>query len=147
MSYSLCNLGDCHRLPGRPAFIPTSRPRGVKAKGLLFERRVGKILEGIYPRVYSGEWFAYSDDKRVGVCCIDHYAVLHSHIVLVECKLSEKDEAWAQMANLYAPILEREYSLPVSRVQAVRHLRTGRKLINDIRDARPGREHLWHLLV
>src|SRR5215207_3136698 len=147
MTHCLQELRRCHRLVARPSFIPASRPRGTKALGLRFERRVGALLKRSFADVHSGEWFEYLDARRVGVCQIDHYVVLNSHIILLECKLSESEAAWPQMKNLYAPILERHYGLGVARVQVCRHLRTGRRLIADLSAARPGGEFLWHLLV
>jgi len=136
----------CSPLPCRPHYIPQARLRGVKAKGITFEKRVGKVLRGMFSEVRSGVWFEYHTQTRSGVCCMDHFVVLPSHIILVECKLSEKDTAWAQM-NLYAPLLAAHYGKAVARVQATRHLRTGRKLIEDVALAKPDAEHLWHVLV
>lgn len=147
MTHCLQNLQRCYRLAKRPSFIPVSRPRGTKALGLRFERRVGALLRRQFHEVHSGEWFEFVDAKRQGVCQIDHYIVLHSHIILCECKLSEAEAAWPQMKDLYAPILERHYGLPVARVQIVRHLRTGRKLIDNLFAAQPNGEYLCHLLV
>jgi hypothetical protein len=147
VSYSLVGLVDCGRLKCRPSFIPRSRPKGLKGKGLSYERKVGKVLNVLFSHVHSGAWFRYSDRVREGVCQIDHYVCLGSYTLLIECKLSENQEAWEQMKSLYAPILEQYFGVPVARVQATRHLRTGRKLILDPREARPGQEALWHVLV
>lgn len=136
----------CRPLPARPHYIPLARLRGVKAKGITFEKRVGKVLRGLFDDVRSGTWFEYHTQTRSGVCCMDHFVLLRDRIILVECKLSEKDTAWKQMA-LYAPLLAAHYQLPVARVQAARHLRTGRRLIDDVALAKPDAEHLWHVLV
>jgi hypothetical protein len=147
MSYQLQELSRCGRLPCRPTFIPKARLRGVRARGITFERKVGKVLRALFPFVTSGEWFEYHDARRSGVCQIDHYCLLPDRIILVECKLSESDEAWGQMKDLYAPILQKLWDLPVARVQATRHLRSGRNLLGDVREAKPGREALWQVLV
>jgi hypothetical protein len=148
MAYCLDGLARCAPLATRPVFIPKPRRRlGAKGKGITFEKKVGKVLRMLFPQVHSGVWFEYADAKRVGVCQIDHYVVLRDKILLVECKLSEKEEAWVQMKDLYAPILQQHYGLGVARVQATRYLRTGHKLLNDLRMAEPGCEYLWHLVV
>lgn len=147
MSHCLVDLRACQPLAARPKFIPKARLRGRRAAGLTFERKVGKVLSVLFSHVHSGVWFEYHDSKRSGVCQIDHYVLRPGMVLLVECKLSESDDAWEQMSRLYAPILERHYGLPVSRVQATRCLRSSRALLDDPRQAKSGREHLWQVLV
>jgi hypothetical protein len=148
MTYCLSNLQRCAILRERPTFIPKAkRLRGSRAAGMAYEKKVGKVLRILFKEVHSARWFEYEDSARAGVCQVDHFVVLPEKIILVECKLSETEEAWSQMADLYAPILAQHYRRGVARVQAARHLRTGRKLLSDINAAKPGQEYLWHLLV
>jgi hypothetical protein len=147
MSYELRGLVACSPLPQRPAFIPQPRrKRGAKGLGLTFEKRVGLILARFYPEVHSGVWFEFQDMRRRGVCQPDHYVVLANYVLLVECKLSETEDAWTQM-ELYAPILEHHFGRPVARVQACKYLRSRRRTIDRPHQALPGQESLWHVLV
>lgn len=149
MHHQICTLQTCQSLPGRPAFIPLNRGKGTKALGLAYEKKVGKALERIWPQgVRSGIWFEFLDD-RPRWCQVDHFVVLPNQILLVECKLAEKNSAWSQMRDLYAPILSRLHpNRPVTRVQATKILRSGKRPIKDIREALlwPGGEFLWHNL-
>lgn len=149
MAYRLAQLQECRPLTARPVFIPRARLRGVKLKGLTYERRVGKSLKAIWSHVRSGVWFEYRDsDGQPRWCQPDHFVPLAKTVILFECKLSEKEEAWQQMRCLYAPILEMHYQLPVTCVQVCRFLRTGNGLILDPRQALewPGGDFLWHHL-
>lgn len=137
----------CQRLPKKPAYIPKARLRGTKALGLTFERKVGLVLGRLFSEVHSGVWFEYQTLDKVAVCQPDHFAVLSDKIILVECKLSEKIEAWVKMRELYAPILEQHYARPVARVQAARHLRSGLPVVLDVRRVVGGGEYLWHVLT
>lgn len=132
----------------RPSFIPRAKLKGLPARGIGYERKVGKSLKRIWTHTRSGIWFEYFDANGKGWCQPDHYVVLARQILLVECKLSEKDLAWDQMRWLYAPILEMHYKLPVTRVQACKILRSRRAIIVDVREAlaQPGGEFLWHHL-
>jgi hypothetical protein len=147
----LVHLQGCDRLDGRPPFIPQPRRLvGTKAKGLSFERKVGKVLRDAFGlEVHSGAWFEFRDRNGVGCCQPDHFVLFERVVLLVECKLSERDEAWGQMHKLYKPVLEFYFKRPVVCVQACRFLKSGRGLIYKIQDAlaRPWEDHLWHLLI
>src|SRR5215207_3219358 len=150
MHHQIAVLQTCASLPCRPAFIPPQRGKGTKALGLAYEKKVGKLLAKHWPgRLRSGVWFEFLDD-RPRWCQVDHFVVLPNQILLVECKLAEKASAWSQMRDLYAPILSRLYpNRPVTRVQATKILRSGKRPIKDIREALlwPGGEFLWHFLT
>lgn len=147
MHHQIFALSSCSSLQSRPSFIPPQRGRGTKALGLAYEKKVGKVLRRLFPEVFSGTWFEFLDD-RSRWCQIDHFVVLPGQVLLVECKLSEKDSAWSQMRDLYTPVLLSLYHRPVTRVQATKFLRSGRRPINDVREALlcPGGEFLWHHL-
>jgi hypothetical protein len=78
---------------------------------------------------------------------MDHFVVFSMQVLLIECKLKETDKAWEQIAK-YRRVLSSYFCLPVTGVQAVRYLSSGRKPLVDIHDAlqRPGRDFLWHHL-
>lgn len=135
-------------LASRPKFIPRVRAlTGTKGRGLTYERKVGRVLKGYWPHVRSGVWFAFVDRNGPGVCQVDHFVVLPDQVLLVECKLSENDMAWAQINDLYRPILGDYFGLTVTGVQATKHVRSADALL-DIRSAvaHPGATALWHCL-
>lgn len=138
----------CHALPTRPKYIPAPRrrPKGAKALGLTYEKRVGVYLSRLFPGLRSGVWFEFEGPER-GCCQMDHFVVLDEQVLLVECKLKETFKAWPQIAR-YRRVLSAYFCLPVTGVQAVRYLSSGRKPLVDIHDAlrRPGRDFLWHHL-
>lgn len=149
MHHQILYLGDCARLRSRPKYIPApKRVRGTKALGLGYEKKVGKTLRQLFGDVHSAVWFSFFDCGVAKCCQIDHFVVLSNQVLLVECKLSEKEVAWSQMRDLYAPILFKIYGQPVTRVQATKFIRSA-KPINDIREAlrQPGGEFLWHHLA
>lgn len=146
--YQIVGLETCAPLACRPRFIPKARPRGLKAVGIAYERKVGVLLRKIFRSVESGRWFEFVDCGQTRCCQVDHFVNLPNQVLLIECKLSEKDHAWEQMRNLYAPILMSLYGKPVTRVQATKILRSGKRPILDLREALlwPGGEFLWHFL-
>lgn len=140
-------LAYCAALKTRPTFIPRNRAKGgSKGAGLAYERKVGRYLGRLFPAVKSGLWFEFLDGNGKGWCQIDHFVRLEDQVLLVECKLAEREEAWTQMSQLYVPVLERLYKLPVTQVQACKILRTRRAIIEDVRGVVPGRKYLWHFL-
>lgn len=134
----------------RPRYLPkVSRARGSRAAGLAYERKVGKLLERLWPgEVNSGHWFEFTDAYGQGCCQPDHFVVFPEQILLVECKLTENRSGWEQIRGLYRPVLEAEFRLPVTGVQACKHLRQTKVPILDIREAlrAPGFDLLWHYL-
>lgn len=134
-------------LAARPKYIPRVIVGGVKRQGLTYEKKIGRVLRGYWPHAQSGVWFAFVDRNGPGVCQVDHFVVLPEQVLLVECKLTENDMAWAQIKDLYGPILADYFGLTVTGVQAVKHLRNAEALL-DVRDAlrAPGACALWHCL-
>lgn len=88
----------------RPAANPWSQPhvRGLKAKGLTFERRVARALPG----AKHGLWFQFEDANGLGFCSPDLVLSLGSEAVILECKLTDCAEAREQLSGLYIPVLE-----------------------------------------
>jgi len=102
----------------RPAHIPHSRPRGVKAVGLRYERAVAKAIPG----AIHNQWFSFVDKNGHGHCCPDIILDLGRGIVVLECKLTDVDEARSQLEWLYKPVLARAYNKPVRGIVVTRHL-------------------------
>lgn len=106
-----------------------NRAKGSKAQGLAYERKFGKRLRarqarfGFPGEIFSGQWFRFKDAGGFGFAQPDFYILRADHIILFECKLTGKDEAWRQLRDLYSPLLEEFYSRPVICVQVCKNIR------------------------
>lgn len=77
------------------------RAKGTRAQGLRFERSVGKTLPG----AVHHQWLRFVDNAGPGYCCPDYLMVVRSTLWVVECKLTDWNEAEIQMRDLYVPVL------------------------------------------
>ena len=104
---------------------PIPHPRGSRARGMAFERAVGKELKTRFPLIplKSGQWFRFSDSLGTSHAQPDHYLIFPQLILLLECKLKQNTTAEEQLLHLYRPILEYTYHRPVFTIQAFRHWR------------------------
>lgn len=111
---------------------PKSRPRGVKAKGLRYERALAKVI----PSAKHGLWFNFVDRNGPGFCSPDFIIEGHSFVAVLECKLTDTDEARKQIRALYTPILEKFYSKPVLGVVVAKYLTpNSRNIVHDLASA------------
>src|SRR5882724_2908233 len=94
-----------------------SRPRGSKAAGLAFERKVGKKLL----LATHNPWFEFSDRNGRGFCSPDYVIVREKWLVVLECKLTSVAEAREQLLFLYKPVLEHVYKLPMRGIIVVKN--------------------------
>lgn len=137
-------------LTDRPDCIPKARPRGLAAKGLTYERQVGKRLAKAWPNVVGHQWFRFWDREGPGFCQTDYYIVLPNQVLLIECKLTETPRGFEQIGLLYRPILSELYGLPVTGVMVCRNLvsRTSPCLIRNVQESlrAPGGNFLCLLL-
>lgn len=101
----------------RPEFIKKSRPKGAKAKGLAYERAVGTAVGG-----NCGQWFHYIDAQGPGWCQTDVLLVSAKRVVVLECKLTDTEDAVEQLLHLYFPVLREVYRLPVYGVVVTKNL-------------------------
>lgn len=102
----------------RPACIPHSRPRGVKAVGLRYEWALAKAL----PSAKHGPWYEFTDQNGPGYCQPDCVWDLGTHLAIFEAKLSNIAQAEAQLKGLYLPVLQAAHKRPVVGIIVVRHL-------------------------
>jgi hypothetical protein len=111
----------------RPACIPHGRPRGVKALGVSYERRVGAaVVARLGPAsVRSGQWFEFEDANGHGWCQVDVLARLGDLVAVLECKLADVAGAQGQLRELYLPVVALATRRPVVGVVVVRHLERG----------------------
>jgi len=94
---------------GRPKGMPVSRPRGTKAQGLAYERKLASAL----PLAKHGQWFEFVDQNGNGYCQPDLFLDLGEVILVLECKLRWTLEGHMQVQHLYKPVLERAFGKPV----------------------------------
>lgn len=116
----------------RPACIPKSRPRGIRAVGLRFERKLAKALPG---EVLCGQWFAFRDENGHGYCQPDFLILQRDCVTILECKLSDIEGAEAQLRRLYMPVVRKALGAPVRAIVVSRHVTrapTGAKIYCDL---------------
>lgn len=119
-----------------------------------YERKVVKELarqlrEGELPdgELFAGQWLVFYDARGRGFAQPDAYIVFSRAVLAVEVKLTQTEIAEDQLQNLYRPLLERLYKLPVHLLQVCRHLRYERGLVESPREVLEWpRDHVstWH---
>jgi len=118
MARYVAGLTQAHRLPGRPTCIPLARPRASsKLYGLRYERSVAQCTSGQH-----GVWFSFHDANGPGYCQTDVLLGLDGGIVVLECKLTEVEEARRQLSYLYIPVVARALGKPAKGIVVTRHL-------------------------
>lgn len=65
------------------------------------------------------------DENGIGYAQPDHYIVTEKYILLFECKLKQTNGAVSQMIDLYKPLLEHIYGLPVFCIQVFKFFTWG----------------------
>lgn len=108
-----------------PAHIPKSRPKGVRAAGLRYE----KALAAAIPQAIRGQWFEFRDLNGPGHCQTDLLIVGKKRVVVIESKLTEVDQGRDQIKNLYFPVVQMVWpdKKPLG-IVAVRHLSKEQRL-------------------
>ncbi len=96
-----------------------SRPRGTKALGLRYEKKVAAAI----PDAEHGKWFTFQDRNGYGWCQIDLLFSRRGQLYVVECKLSDYWAARSQIDWLYRPILEEVYQTKVKGIVVQKVLR------------------------
>jgi hypothetical protein len=93
----------------RPSCIPIGRPRGVKARGIAYERSVAAALQAEYGKipVKYGSWFEFHDANGRGYAQVDYLLYVQSldQYVVGEAKLTDTAEAWRKLREFYLPIV------------------------------------------
>lgn len=106
------------------------RRKGAKARGLTFERKIGKKLLSA-PKAWgglrAGTWIRFEDCGGPGWAQPDFFFLGESRIVLLEAKLTETPAGWEQLWGLYAPLLMEIFpSREIICVQVCQNLARGR---------------------
>lgn len=96
---------------GRPPY-KDRRLRGAAARGLAYERRVGKYLyrrtrpraNDLRAQLLQGPWIRYEDAHGYGAARPDHVLVQPGLLWIIECKLTHTGAARSQLLDLYLPL-------------------------------------------
>jgi len=103
---------------------------------------VAKALRRIYPNVQAGRWIYFRDACGRGYAQPDFYVLRMDCVLVFECKLSQCANAFSQINELYRPLLERLYELPVVAVQVCKFLSEEPKILAEFPN--PVSESTWH---
>lgn len=154
----LVGLYAARSLDARPECIPVGRPRGIKAKGLRYERIVAKALLSRFGNASGltfGQWFEYHDANGRGYAQVDMmlYDISKDIYVIGEIKLTDTPAARKQLDALYIPVVEMAMGTRAVGMVIARNLTSASatseifdKFIEAARCAQQGRQALWHYL-
>lgn len=97
------------------------RARGAKAHGLRYERALAKALPG----ALHGQWFEFADRNGRGWCQPDLIRNLGDALLVLEAKFTWVPDGQRQIDQLYRPVVERAWGLPVLGVVVCKVLAPG----------------------
>lgn len=118
----------------RSAFFTQESPWGQKspklkgscAKGKTYERTVHRKLCKVLPldAVHYNRWIRFEDSSGRHFAQPDIFILTDKRVILLECKLTQTEEAEFQLCYLYKPLLELLFpSKEVVCVQVCKNLR------------------------
>src|SRR5256885_1619164 len=83
---------------------PKVRLRGSKARGITYQNRLGNHLRNQFgEQLYSGQWLRYLDANGPGFAQPDFYLVGPHSTIVWEAKLTQREQAYRQISQLYRP--------------------------------------------
>jgi hypothetical protein len=100
---------------------PSSRVRGAKRAGVLFEKKVNDALTTLHPEYLSGLGFTFMDSGIRGICIPDGVLYNSRFVIVVEVKLRHCIDAWHHLRRLYAPVVSLAFKKPVVCVEIVKY--------------------------
>ena len=124
----------------------TRRNKNRRGDGLRLEKRVAKEIRHAVPgEVFCGQWIEYLDENGLGYAQPDIFILQEDQILLLEVKLTQTENGWAQMEDLYEPLLHHIYGLPVHQCLVCQNLRWTPDILVDAADEI---QHAgtWHFL-
>jgi hypothetical protein len=107
------NISWAKECTAKPYSRGGRRTTGTRAKGISYERLLAKQLRCTLPDVKHGQWFVYHADGLLGYCQTDFIRHSSTATYVLECKLSNVEQATEQLLDLYFPVLRRVYDKPV----------------------------------
>jgi hypothetical protein len=118
------NLTFARSVP-RPSFIPHERAqKGVKGLGLRYERKVRDEAQELYGSdCKGGIWFEYYNGQSHW-CQVDVliYEDLRKVNFILECKLTDVEEAKEKLRDLYIPVVRAATNLPTFGIVVAKNL-------------------------
>lgn len=93
------------------------RYRGTKKLGISYEKLVAKETKGVH-----NQWFRFIDANGQGYCCPDVLLDLPEGLFVLECKLSDRDEAKTQLTDLYLPVVSLVYGKTAHGIVVTKHV-------------------------
>ena len=110
-------------LQGRPSCIPLSKPKGIRAVGLRFEKALHKALSGSI----HGQWWEFKDACGYGLCQTDLIYPFHlqpgpATIAVIEVKYTLVPGAHSKLSSLYIPVVQRATNCLVAGIVVVKNL-------------------------
>lgn len=119
----------------RPDFVKKGATRGAKAQGLRYEKSVFQATAKNYRRAAHGQWFSFEDMNGPGLCQPDILIeISKSSVFVLECKLTDTDEALFQIRHLYIPVVETALDVKVAGAVVCKNLRSCSKMDNIVPD-------------
>lgn len=125
-------LVRAHGPISRPKCIPKSKPKGTKALGLSFERKLKSVLPKT--SLYN-PWFNFTDSSGNGYCAPDWLIPTTYHVVIIESKLTRVYDARAQLLELYMPVVGMatgKTPIPVPLVKSLTRLPPNTKVVSKL---------------
>lgn len=105
----------------RPHFVPVNRPKGSKAAGLRYERSFAKFLKPL--GCIHGQWFEYEDETGLRYCQPDLLFPISLRLMaIIEVKYTLVDRAFDQLLDIYKPVVEAAYNIPVGLVAVFKNV-------------------------
>lgn len=125
----------------KPKSIPAAkRLRGSRAAGKAYENKLAKAL----PFGLHNPWYEFRDNSGHGYCSPDVVLQVRADtggdaILILECKLSNVEEAESQLRNLYAPVVSVAHGgATIIGIIVTKHLKPGvdlRRVCTSLDDA------------
>lgn len=104
------------------------------------------VSGGFIPgEVFLGQWIEYQDINGLGYAQPDIYILQDDRILLLEAKLTQTQNGWDQMEELYEPLLHFIYGLPVYQCLVCQNLRWNPERLADAVEEL-GHNATWHFL-
>lgn len=97
----------------------------ARAEGHRLEKRVcNAVRQGFLTgEVHCGQWIEYQDINGLGYAQPDIFIVQDEVLHLLEVKRTQTTAGWEQMEDLYEPLLQHIYGLPVHKCLVCQNLR------------------------
>lgn len=94
-----------------PPFDTRKSRTSAQAKGIAYERKVGKdlgyLVGGLACEVRSGPWIEYQSERRTGWAQPDHLLIFPDRVVCVECKLTYRPDIKTKLLKFYRRLLRK----------------------------------------